>query len=57
MITSLPDGFETIINDNIRNLSWGERQKISIINPILSSSDLLILGEPTSALDISSIEP
>ncbi|WP_278286368.1 ABC transporter ATP-binding protein [Clostridium putrefaciens] len=53
-IDSFPNGIETIINDNIKNLSGGERQKISIINSILSQADLIILDEPTSALDISS---
>ena len=54
-INSFPDKFETIVNDNIKNLSGGERQKIAIINAVLSNSDILILDEPTSALDSSSI--
>ena len=50
-IDSFPKKYNTIINDNIKNLSGGERQKIALINAILSNTDILILDEPTSALD------
>ena len=54
-IEVLPEKYNTIVKDNIKNLSGGERQKISIINAILKNSDLLILDEPTSAMDFESL--
>ena len=55
-IESLDEKDKTIINDNIKNLSGGERQKIALINAILSDSQILVLDEPTSALDSTTID-
>lgn len=55
-IESLDEKDKTIINDNIKNLSGGERQKIALINAILSDSQVLVLDEPTSALDSTTID-
>lgn len=55
-IESFSEKEKTIINDNIKNLSGGERQKIALVNAILSDSQILVFDEPTSALDITTIE-
>ena len=45
-----------MVNENRDNLSGGEMQKISIARAIYKDSDILILDEPFSALDIKSID-
>jgi len=55
MINLLPDGINTVIYDDCKNISGGEKQKISIINALLNNSDLLVLDEPSSALDFKSM--
>uniref|UniRef100_UPI00405656C5 ABC transporter ATP-binding protein n=1 Tax=Agathobacter sp. TaxID=2021311 RepID=UPI00405656C5 len=52
----LPNGMETVINEKALNLSGGEKQKLSLFRILLKDSDLLILDEPTSAMDIGSRE-
>lgn len=44
------------IRENTNNLSGGEKQKISLIKAILENKKILILDEPSSALDKRSIE-
>lgn len=46
----------TRVNEDRDNLSGGEMQKISIARAIYKDSDILILDEPFSALDIKSID-
>ncbi|ELC8372045.1 ATP-binding cassette domain-containing protein [Clostridium perfringens] len=55
-IELLPEGINSIVNNNIKNLSGGERQKISIINSLMSPANVIVLDEPTAALDIHSIK-
>jgi len=50
----LPNGLDTLINENAANVSGGEKQKISIMRALLKNPDVLVLDEPTSALDTSS---
>ena len=47
----MPDGLNTVINENGNNISGGEKQRISIARALLKDSDLLIYDEPTSNLD------
>lgn len=50
-IQSLPEGLETIVNENNRNLSGGQAQMIAILRAFTSEQPVLILDEPFSALD------
>ena len=54
MITSLPKGYDTVIGnlfDDSRELSWGEWQKIALARALFRDAPVLILDEPSSALD------
>ncbi len=54
LIKALPGGYETAIGnlfDNSRELSWGEWQKIAISRALYRDAPVLILDEPSSALD------
>ena len=50
-VRGLPDGYDTIIDDEGSNLSSGERQLITIARAFLSAPSLLILDEATSSVD------
>jgi ATP-binding cassette subfamily B protein len=57
LITGLPEGYQTPIGnlfDNSRELSWGEWQKLALARALYRNSPLLILDEPSSALDADS---
>jgi len=54
LINNLPDGYETVIGnlfDDSRELSWGEWQKIALARALFRDAPILILDEPSSALD------
>jgi ATP-binding cassette subfamily B protein len=50
-VHSLPDGYETVIDEEGSNLSAGERQLVTIARAFLSDPALLILDEATSSVD------
>lgn len=50
-IESLPRGYDTVIGERGARLSVGQRQRISIARAFLKDSPILILDEPTSAID------
>ena len=47
----LPDGYDTVIDDDGDNLSAGERQLITIARAFLADPSILILDEATSSVD------
>ena len=47
----LPHGLDTVIEDNGRNISGGERSRIAIARALLNDSDILILDEAFQSLD------
>ena len=53
-INRLPDGYHTAVGDIGGSLSGGERQRISIARAILKDAPIVILDEPTAALDTES---
>ena len=53
-IERLPDGYQTRVGDIGNNLSGGEKQRISIARALLKNAPIIILDEPTAALDTHS---
>jgi ATP-binding cassette subfamily B protein len=54
LIDGLPKGYNTVIGnlfDDSRELSWGEWQKIALARALFREAPVLILDEPSSALD------
>lgn len=50
-ISKLPDGYNTLVSETGSSLSGGERQRIAIARAFLKKAPILIMDEPTSAVD------
>ena len=50
-IRSLPDGYQTLLNEEASNISQGQRQLLTIARAILADPAVLILDEATSSVD------
>ena len=51
LISSMPEGFDTVISERGGGLSEGQIQRISIARALLTDAPVLLLDEATSALD------
>jgi len=50
-IMSLPEGFDTVIEENGASLSGGQRQRISIARAMMKDAPVIILDEATANVD------
>jgi len=50
-IRTLPQGYDTVINEDATNISQGQRQLLTIARAILADRKVLILDEATSSVD------
>lgn len=52
-IMGLPKGYETIVGERGSLVSGGERQRLAIARAFLKNAPILLLDEPTSAVDVT----
>ncbi|HHT97906.1 MAG TPA: ABC transporter ATP-binding protein [Clostridiales bacterium] len=50
-ITTLPDGYNMVLNEEVTNVSEGQKQLLTIARAILAKPKMLILDEATSSVD------
>jgi ATP-binding cassette, subfamily B, multidrug efflux pump len=50
-VRTLPDGYDTVIDDDATSLSAGEKQLLTIARAFLADPQILILDEATSSVD------
>ncbi|MCL5064329.1 MAG: ABC transporter ATP-binding protein/permease [Firmicutes bacterium] len=50
-IRTLPEGYDTVLNEEASNISQGQRQLLTIARAILADPPMLILDEATSSVD------
>jgi subfamily B ATP-binding cassette protein MsbA len=53
-IVKMPDGYDSLVGDRGLTLSGGQRQRIGIARALIRDNPILILDEPTAALDAQS---
>ena len=50
-IRTLPDGYDTVLNEEASNISQGQKQLLTIARAILADPPIMILDEATSSVD------
>jgi len=50
-VRTLPDGYDTVLNDDVSNISAGQKQLLTIARAFLADPRILILDEATSSVD------
>jgi ABC-type multidrug transport system fused ATPase/permease subunit len=51
IVDGLPEGLDTIVGERGRSLSGGQRQRVILARSVLAAPDVLVLVDPTSAVD------
>ncbi len=54
-IMSLPAGYNTILKQDAKNISGGQKQLLSLARALLTTSEIILLDEVTSSLDPNSL--
>ncbi len=50
-VRTLPDGYNTVLNEEATNISQGQKQLLTIARALLADPEILILDEATSSVD------
>jgi ABC-type multidrug transport system fused ATPase/permease subunit len=51
IVDALPEGLDTVVDEGARAFSGGERQRLLLVRALSADADVLVLDEPTSAVD------